>query len=134
MKPYWLTINTHKDHRGSLSFLEKSNGLPFDVKRIYYLYDVPITHTRGHHSHHELEQVFICLNGSFEISLHDGVVNRTFYLNDPARALFVPKRTWRVLENFAHNTVCLVLASHEYSEEDYIRDFTLFLENKKNDK
>ena len=116
------------DGRGNLSVIEKEL-LPFTIKRVYYLYDVPSSSTRGGHAHKELKQFLIALSGSFDVVLDNGNKRRTITLNRPDRGLFIPSGIWRELENFSSGAVCLSLVSEEYLEEDYIReykDFKLF--------
>ena len=116
------------DGRGNLSVVER-DFLPFTIKRVYYLYDVPSSSTRGGHAHKELHQFLIALSGSFDVVLDNGQTRRTITLNKPDRGLLIPNGVWRELENFSSGAVCLSLVSEEYSEEDYIRnynDFKLF--------
>jgi len=115
------------DPRGNLSFIEGRQHVPFDIKRIYYLYDVPGGSDRGAHAHRKLEQLIIPLSGSFDITLDDGVSKKKFTLNRPYLGLYVCPMMWRELENFSSGSVCLVLASEIYSENDYIRDYSLFI-------
>jgi len=116
------------DGRGNLSVIEK-DIVPFKIKRVYYLYDVPSDSTRGGHAHKELQQFLIALSGSFDVVLDDGLKRRIITLNRPNKGLLIPNGVWRELENFSAGAVCLSLVSDEYDEEDYIRDyndFTLF--------
>lgn len=116
------------DGRGNLSVVEK-DFLPFVIKRVYYLYDVPSSSTRGGHAHKELQQFLIALSGSFDVVLDNGKTRRTITLNKPNKGLLIPNGVWRELENFSSGAVCLSLVSEEYSEADYIReydDFKLF--------
>ena len=114
------------DARGNLSFIEENRQIPFEIKRVYYLYDVPSGATRGGHAHKELEQLVIALSGSFDIVLDDGTKRRTFFLNRPHYGLYIPPRVWRELENFSSNSVALSLVSQVYDENDYIRDYKVF--------
>lgn len=119
------------DGRGNLSVVEK-DILPFSIKRVYYLYDVPSDSTRGGHAHKELQQFLIPLSGSFDVVVDDGHRRKTITLNRPYKGLFIPNGIWRELENFSAGAVCLSLVSAEYSEEDYIReyaDFKKYVEN-----
>jgi hypothetical protein len=100
--------------------------LPFDVKRVYYLYDVPGGESRGGHAHVELEQLIIAASGSFKVILDDGINIVTYVLNRPYQGLYIVPGIWRELEDFSSGSVCLVLASKLYNEHDYIRDFKLF--------
>ena len=116
------------DGRGNLSVIEK-DILPYDIKRVYYLYDVPSDAFRGGHAHRELQQFLIALSGSFDVVVDDGKQKKTVTLNRPFRGLLIPNGLWRELENFSHGAVCLSLVSDVYKEEDYIRnyeDFTSF--------
>lgn len=102
--------------------------LPFDILRAFYLYDVPLGAGRGGHSHHAGRQVLIAVTGSFDVTLDDGVHRRTFTLDNPTRALHIAPGVWRTMQNFSHNAVCLALTDTLYSEDDYVRDYTAFLE------
>ncbi|MCW4024082.1 MAG: FdtA/QdtA family cupin domain-containing protein [Candidatus Bathyarchaeota archaeon] len=114
------------DFRGNLSFIEEHNQIPFEIKRVYYLYDVPSGATRGGHAHKTLEQMVIALSGSFDVVLDDGTSRRNFFLNRPHYGLYIPPGIWRELENFSSNSVALSLVSQIYDEEDYIRNYTVF--------
>jgi dTDP-4-dehydrorhamnose 3,5-epimerase-like enzyme len=114
--------------RGNLSVVEK-DILPFVVKRVYYLYDVPSDASRGGHAHKQLQQCVIAVSGSFDVVLHDGKNKKIIHLNKPNKGLMIPNGIWRELENFSSGSICLALVSDVYKEEDYIRnfqDFTLF--------
>ena len=115
-----------QDVRGNLTFIEENNHVPFDIKRVYYLYDVPSGETRGGHAHKELEQVILALSGSFDILLDDGRKEKTFSLNRPHYGLYIYPGVWREMVNFSSNSVALVLASTMYDEKDYIRDYEEF--------
>jgi len=112
--------------RGNLSFIEGNRHIPFEIRRVYYLYDVPGGATRGGHAHRELEQVIIAVSGSFDVVLDDGRERAKFSLNRSYHGLYVPRMIWRELENFSSGAVSLVLASDIYREEEYIRDFDEF--------
>jgi dTDP-4-dehydrorhamnose 3,5-epimerase-like enzyme len=114
------------DVRGNLSFIEENKQIPFSIKRIYYLYDVPSGATRGGHAHRELEQIIIALSGSFDVILDDGFSKKSFFLNRPHYGLYIPPGIWRELENFSSNSVALSLVSAFYDESDYIRDYDTF--------
>ncbi len=120
------------DGRGNLSVIEK-DILPFTIKRVYYLYDVPSDSTRGGHAHKELRQFLIALSGSFDVVLDDGVNRKTITLNRPYRGVLIPNGIWRELENFSAGAVCLSLVSEEYDENDYIREYDEFEAYKKQD-
>ncbi len=121
----------HSDRKGNLTIVENGKTLPFDVKRVYYLYDVPGGESRGSHAHRELSQLIIAASGSFRVTLDDGKIKRSFILNRPYQGLYVKPGIWRELEDFSSGAVCLVLASHGYDEGDYIRDYNAFIEYKK---
>lgn len=114
------------DIRGNLSVVE-GNTIPFEIKRVYYLYDVPSGSERGGHSHIEQLELLIALSGSFEVVLKDGSKNRTVTLNKPNQGLLIPIGIWRELQNFSSGSVCLVLASDVFSEKDYIREYVDFV-------
>lgn len=118
----------HSDRKGNLTVVENLNTVPFDVKRAYYLYDVPGGESRGGHAHKELSQLIIAASGSFTVTLDDGNVKRTFHLNRPYQGLYIVPGIWRTLDDFSSGSVCLVLASNGYDEGDYIRDYDKFLE------
>ncbi len=114
------------DPRGNLSFVEGTRHVPFEIKRVYYLYDVPGGEARGGHAHRALEQFVIAMSGSFDIVLDDGSRKRTIGLNRSYFGLYVPRMIWRELVNFSSGSVCLVLASAPYDEADYYRDYDEF--------
>lgn len=121
----------HSDRKGNLSVVQNSETVPFDVKRLYYLYDVPGGEGRGAHAHRELSQLIIAASGSFRVTLDDGIVKRSFILNRPYQALYVKPGIWRDLDDFSSGAVCMVLASEVYKEDDYIRDYDDFLNFRK---
>ena len=116
--------------RGKLSVIEKSI-VPFEIKRVYYLYDVPSDAFRGGHAHKDLYQFMIPLSGSFEVSIDDGFNSKKIMLNKPDQGLLIPSGIWREMDNFSAGSVCLVLASEVYDESDYFRDYNSF-QNYKN--
>ena len=122
----------HSDRKGNLTVVENGQTLPFDVKRVYYLYDVPGGENRGAHAHKELSQLIIAASGSFTVTLDDGKCKRSFFLNRPYQGLFVKPGMWRDLEDFSSGAVCMVLASDVYLASDYIRDYQEFLDFRKN--
>jgi dTDP-4-dehydrorhamnose 3,5-epimerase-like enzyme len=126
--PHWIDIPKFSDERGSLSVIESSDQVPFDINRVYYIYEVSPEVVRGRHAHRELEQIMIALNGSLDLLLETGAGQREFQLDSPTDGVYIPKQTWRVLSNFCPETVCLVLASHQYNPEDYINDYEKFQE------
>ncbi len=115
------------DRRGNLTFVEGGNHIPFDIKRVYYLYDVPGGSDRGEHAHRELQQFFICMSGSFDLTLKDGTTEKKFHLNRSYYGVYVCPMTWRYLDNFSSGAVCMVMASEIYKESDYIRDWNDFV-------
>ena len=125
MEIKWIDIPSINDPRGNLAVLENSK-LPFEIKRVYYLYDVPSGSSRGGHAHKGLLQLIVPLSGSFELVLKDGIIEKTVMLHNPTRGVLIPTMTWRELRNFSAGAVCLVLASQEFDEEDYIRDWEEF--------
>ena len=118
----------HSERMGNLTVVQNGETVPFDVKRIYYLYDVPGGESRGAHAHRELSQLIIAASGSFRVTLDDGNVKRSFILNRPYQGLYVKPGIWRDLDDFSSGAVCMVLASEIYLPEDYIRDYQDFLE------
>ena len=114
--------------RGNLTFVEGSKHVPFDFRRVYYLYDVPGGASRGGHAHRRLQQFIIAVAGSFEVVVDDGVKRESFFLNRSYYGLYIPTMVWRELENFSSGSVCLVLASDLYDEGDYYRDYGEFVE------
>jgi dTDP-4-dehydrorhamnose 3,5-epimerase-like enzyme len=125
-----LKIPVVEDFRGNLAYIQ-SGFLPFEFKRVYYLFDVPSNAFRGGHSHIEQHEVLIALSGSFEVVLNDGHQKKAFVLNKPNIGLHITTGIWRELQNFSSGAVCLVLASDIFDEADYIRDFDDFLRSKK---
>lgn len=117
----------HSDRKGNISVVENQYTVPFDVKRIYYLYDIPGGESRGAHAHKELSQLLIAASGSFRVTLDDGNVKRSFVLNRPYQGLYIKPGIWRDLDDFSSGAVCMVLASEIYQKEDYIRDYKDFL-------
>jgi len=115
------------DVRGNLTPIESGEDIPFDIKRIYYLYDVPSGESRGAHAHEELQQLIIAANGSFTITLDDGKNKKSFTLNRPYQGLLIVPGIWRDLDDFSSGTVLLCLASEHYMATDYIRDYDKFL-------
>ncbi|HIP33758.1 MAG TPA: WxcM-like domain-containing protein [Bacteroidia bacterium] len=116
---------------GNITIVENDNSIPFDVKRVYYLYDIPSGEERGGHAHYELEQYIIAASGSFDVLLNDGNDQRRITLNRPNIALHIVPGLWRELENFSSGSISMVLASQTYTENDYIRDFNEYLIFKK---
>lgn len=115
------------DYRGNLSFIENNRQIPFQLERVYYLYDVPGGAERGGHAHLGLQELIIAMSGSFDVVLDDGTDKKRFHLNRPYYGLYVCPMIWRELDNFSSGSVCLVLASNLYDEADYIRDYSQFI-------
>jgi hypothetical protein len=116
-----------EDARGNLTFVESRKHIPFDISRVYYLYDVPGGVDRGAHAHKSLHQFVIAASGSFEVRLDDGQEKKAFFLNRAYYGLYIPPMHWREVVNFSSGSVCLVLASAPYTEGDYIRNYQQFL-------
>ena len=127
-----IEIDKHHHEKGNISVVENGKTVQFDIKRIYYLYDVPGGESRGGHAHKDLYQFMIAASGSFDVILDDGELKRTISLNRPYHGLLISPGIWRELDNFSSGSVCLVLASEKYSEDDYIRDYNEFRNYKKN--
>ena len=125
-----LQINLPKivDLRGNLTFVESNRHIPFDIKRVFYLYDIPTGEDRGAHAHKELHQFLICLSGSFDVSLDNGKQSGIVHLNRPWMGLHIPPMIWASEINFDSGSVCLVLASDYYDENDYIRNYSRFID------
>ena len=119
------------DRRGNLTFIEGGIHVPFDIKRVYYLYDVPGGAERGGHAHKELQQLIVAMSGSFDVVLDDGIRKKRVHLNRSYQGLYLPRMIWRELDNFSSGSVCMVLASQKYNENDYIRKYADFAELKK---
>lgn len=115
------------DNRGNLTFIESSHHIPFDIERVYYLYDVPGGSERGGHAHKGLHQLIIAMSGSFDVVLDDGKEKKRFHLNRSYYGLYVCPMMWRELDNFSSGSVCMVLASSHYDESDYYRNYQEFL-------
>jgi dTDP-4-dehydrorhamnose 3,5-epimerase-like enzyme len=119
-----------EDYRGNLAFIQEG-GVPFNFKRVYYLYDVPAGAERGGHCHIAQHQVVIALSGSFDVVLDDGAAQKTYTLNRPSKGLHVVEGIWRELKNFSSGAVCLVIAQDVFDENDYIRDYAEFIASKR---
>lgn len=126
LKPSVLEIPKISDPRGNLSFLESYHQVPFDIRRVFYLYDVPADSDRGGHAHHQARQLLIAVAGSFDVILDNGREQRRFTLNRPYRGLYIPAGFWRTMDNFSSGSVCLVLTDTDYDETDYIREYNQF--------
>ena len=126
-----IQLSKIHNRAGNITIIENNLDIPFEVKRIYYLYDIPSNETRGGHAHKELYQLVIGASGSFNINLNDGMNDKTIFLNRPDFGLLIVPGIWRDLTDFSSGSVCLVFASEVYSENDYIRDYKEFLTLKK---
>lgn len=126
-----IELDKHHHETGNITVVENGQTVPFEVKRTYYLYDVPGGESRGGHAHKALSQLIVAVSGSFTVTLDDGNVKRTFVLNRPYQGLYVVPGIWRTLDDFSSGSVCLVLASEKYSAEDYIRNYDEFIEYKR---
>ena len=122
-----IELPKFNDARGNLSFIEGGQHIPFDIKRVYYLYDVPGGSDRGSHAHKNLHQFIVAMSGSFDVVLDDGKEKKRFHLNRSYSGLYVCPMMWRDLDNFSSGSVCMVLASAHYDEDDYIRNREEFL-------
>jgi hypothetical protein len=129
--PRIINLPKFEDPRGSLSFIEQNEHIPFQIQRCFWIYDVPGGHDRGGHAYKSQQEFIIALSGSFEVLIDDGIEKKTFLLNRSYLGLFVPSKLWRVMNNFSTNSLALVLSSGHYDEDEYIRDFEHFLKYKK---
>jgi dTDP-4-dehydrorhamnose 3,5-epimerase-like enzyme len=125
-----INIPVVEDARGNLAFIQE-DVIPFEFKRVYYLFDVPTNAYRGGHAHKDQQEFLIPLSGSFEVILDNGLEKKIYFMNKPNVGLLIPTGYWRELQNFSSGAVCLVLASDVFSEDDYIRDYNEFLATKK---
>lgn len=115
------------DLRGDLTFVEGGNHLPFQIARVYYLYNVPVDAERGGHAHKQLEQVVFALSGSFRMKVDDGQTKSEYWLRDPRKGLYISRLVWREMDSFSQGAVCMVIASHPYDEADYYREYHDFI-------
>ena len=122
-----LSLPQIHDTRGDLTFIEGRVHVPFDIARVYYLYNVPVDAERGGHAHKELQQVLFALSGSFRVTVDDGKTKAEYWLRDPRKGLYISRMVWREMDSFSQGAVCMVLASHRYDESDYFRDYPAFL-------
>lgn len=121
-----IELPRHRHPNGSLTVVDNADDAPFDVRRVFYLYDVPGDSSRGGHSHHRAQEIIVAAGGSFDVTLSDGHDTATFSLNRPYRGLYIPAGIWRNLDNFSSGAVCLVLTSELFDESDYVRDYEIF--------
>ena len=122
-----ITLPRITDPRGNLTVAEQLRHIPFEIKRVYWTYDVPAGESRGGHAHRHCRSVVIAVSGSFDVVLDNGKERRTYHMNHPYQALLINTGIWRTLEDCSSGAVCLSLASDEFEEEDYIRDYEAFL-------
>ena len=130
MKAKLINLPKIEDPRGSLSFVEENNHIPFKIERTYWIYDVPGGQVRGGHAFKEQQELIIALSGSFDIVVDDGIRKETFTLNRSYYGLYIPKGYWRQMKNFSTNSLAVVLASTVFDEKDYIRDYNDFINYK----
>jgi dTDP-4-dehydrorhamnose 3,5-epimerase-like enzyme len=123
-----IEIPKISDPRGNLTFVEQNNHVPFEIKRIFYVYDIPTAESRGAHAHKENEQFMICLSGSLDVCLDDGFEKKTIHLNRPWQGLYIPPMIWASENNFDPGTLYIVLASELYDADDYHRDYEKYLQ------
>lgn len=133
-KPQIIDLPKILDRRGNLSIIEEKKNIPFEIKRSFWIYDVPGGETRGGHAFRETQEFIVALSGSFDVVIDDGKIKRTFSLNRSYYGLYVPKMMWRQMINFSTNSLALVVASTKYDANDYIRDYSEFLRSKNNEK
>lgn len=125
-----LSLPVVHDRRGNLTFIESSKIIPFEIKRVYYLYDVPGGAERGGHAHKQLHQLIIAMSGSFDVLLDDGKDKKKFHLNRSYNGLYICPMIWREINNFSSGSVCMVLASTFYDEDDYYREYSEFMHDR----
>lgn len=123
-----IDLPRHLHPNGSLTVVENDGSFPFDIKRVFYLYDVPGDSERGGHSHFKARELIVAVSGSFDVTISDGLLTRTFTLNRPYRALYIEAGIWRSLDNFSSGSVSLVLTSELYDEADYVRNRDTFMQ------
>ena len=130
-KPEIIQLPKFLDARGNLSFVQQMDHIPFEIRRTYWLYDVPGGECRGGHAYEENQEFIVAMSGSFDVVLDDGTEKKTFTLNRSYYGLYVPKGLWREMDNFSTNSLALVLSSTDYDSNDYVRDYDVFLKMKK---
>ncbi len=133
-KPLILKLPKFEDPRGNLTFIEQEKNIPFTIKRIYWIYDVPGGQERGGHAFKEQREFIVALSGSFDVEVDNGYNKQTYSLNRSYYGLYIPSRLWRQMQNFSTNAVVLVLSSTFFSEDDYIRNYDDFLKCRQNEK
>ena len=133
-EPIIIELPKFLDARGNLSFVQNNTHIPFEIKRTYWLYDVPGGEGRGGHAYRETDEFVIALSGSFDVMVDDGKEKQTFHLNRSYYGLYIPKGMWREIDNFSTNSLALEFASTKYNPEDYIRDYDDFLKLKEDGK
>ena len=133
-KPEIINLPKFLDTRGNLSFVEQKTHIPFDIRRTYWLYDVPGGEARGGHAYRENEEFIVALSGSFDVILDDGKEKKTFTLNRSYYGLYVPKGLWREMDNFSTNSLAMILSSTDYDANDYVRDYDEFIKLKNDGK
>ena len=133
-EPKIIELPKFLDARGNLSFAQNNTHIPFEIKRTYWLYDVPGGESRGGHAYRETEEFVIALSGSFDVIVNDGKEKKTFHLNRSYYGLYIPKGIWREMDNFSTNSLALEFASTNYNPEDYIRDYNEYLKLKEDGK
>ncbi len=129
-----INLPKHFDKRGNLSIIEEMKNIPFEIKRSFWIYDVPGGEIRGGHAYRETQEFIVALSGSFDVIIDDGKVKQTFSLNRSFYGLYVPKMMWRQMVNFSTNSLALVLTSTYYDDSDYIREYETFIKEKSNEK
>ena len=125
--PHIINLPKIEDQRGNLTFIEEENHIPFKIKRVYWIYDVPSGQKRGGHAFKKQQEFIVALSGSFDVVIDDGKHKQTFSLNRSYYGLYIPNGLWREINNFSTNSLALVLSSTEFSEDDYIRDYQTYL-------
>ena len=133
-KPEIIQLPKFLDARGNLSFVQQMDHIPFEIRRTYWLYDVPGGECRGGHAYKENQEFIVAMSGSFDVVLDDGTEKKTFTLNRSYYGLYVPKGLWREMENFSTNSLAMILSSTDYDANDYVRDYDEFLTLKREDK
>lgn len=130
-KPSVIDLPRFLDLRGNLSYIEEESHIPFQIKRVYWIYDVPGGEHRGGHAFKQTDEIIVALSGSFDVNLNDGIQEYKFSLNRSYYGVLVPRMVWRMIDNFSTNSLALIIASTDYSETDYIRDIEEFKQNLK---